>query len=257
MRYLHGVLLTCCLTFTAQAQIASVVERAPTQSGKVVVWQEVVENHGSSAIVALHYTFERLVKTKDGQTLRNGFSDCWDILGESYSSVRAIPPGGTLEIPAQDPSEWSGGVDAVIFSDGHNEGDPEILNGMYQRRRGFYNGLTEAMELLGPIAEGGANPTNVADKVHLRIDPIRHDKTLSFDEQIGHAGLLEKLELMLRKQVSMAAPSDKMPWRQPTIDEVVKAKDVPREQAHAIVVLKKFEEWKAALEDNLEPPAAK
>ena len=149
MRHSLLVLLSLSLlTFNLSAQITSVKESAVTQSELGQAWQEVIENHSFSSIVAPHTTFECPIKSKSGQTVNEGRASLQrDIVAESYS-LGAIPSNVAVEVPAQDPSKCSGGVDAVIFSDGHSEGDPDAVNAMYQKRLGYYKGLTEVLKLL-------------------------------------------------------------------------------------------------------------
>jgi hypothetical protein len=249
------------MSLSVQAQITSVKESSATQSGSLGnTWQEAIENHGSSSIVALRTAFRCLLKSKRKQkfALQGIVVNVRDALGESYSrSVRPIPPGGAVDLSAQDPSQCSGGVDAVIFSDGHSEGDPDSVSALYQRRRGIYSGLTEALQLLDTIANHGANPKDVADIASRRSDSVGRDQTVDIEERMGQRQLYTRLESLLRSQMDMGVPSDSTPYRQPSIEEVAKANGIPREQAHAIVISKKFQEWKADLEGNLEPLAAK
>jgi hypothetical protein len=259
MRHSLLVLLTVpLLAFIVRAQITSIKETGVTHSGKLgTVWQEVIENHGSSAIVALHATYKCPMKSKSGRSVASHGLIAYerDSL-VNYSSARNVPPGGVVGLLAQDPSECSGGVDAVIFSDGHNEGDPDWVNEMYQRRRGVYDGITAALQLLDTIANQGANPADVADSVHRRTNSMMHDQTIAFEERLGQRQFYTGFESLLRSQMDLAVPSDSTS-HQPRIEEVAKINGIPREQAHAIVISKKYQEWKAALEGNLEPPAAK
>lgn len=259
MRHPLLVLLTVpLLTFIVRAQITSVNESVSHSDRLGPLWQEVIENRGSSSIVALHASFKCPLRSKTGKKVASQSLNAYerDTL-VNYGAARNVPPGGIVELLVQDPSECSGGVDAVIFTDGHSEGDPHWVNEMYQRRRGVYNGLTEALQLLGTIANQGGNPADVADSVHRRIDSIMRNKTIAFEERLGQRQFYTEFESLLRSQMDLAVPSNATPYRQPSITDVAQINGIPMEQAHAIVISKKFQEWQADLEGNLEPPPAK
>jgi len=241
------------LPLSARAQITSLnVETKPFGHG----WKQVVENRGSDSIVAMYWTSRSETLTKSGRTIRTAVSHTYDPLTQ-YGADPNVPPGGVVNLDAADPSKWTSGVDAVIFSDGHSEGDPKGVNAIYERRRGVYRGINEALPLLDTITNQGANPTEVADTVRHRWQALPNDRTLGADERIGLEQLYHGLENLLRTQRDMAAPSNSTSHRQPRIEEVAQVNGIPRQQAHAIVISKKYQEWKADLEDNLEPPVAK
>jgi hypothetical protein len=246
------LLILSLLPLSSRAQITSLnVEIKPFGHG----WKQVVENHGSSSIVAMHSPFQCEVQTRRG-SITSTIVYTYDFL-TGYGTSRDIPPGGVERFDAPDPSTWSGGVDAVIFSDGHSEGDPKGVSALYQRRQGFYNGIIEALQLLDTIANQGANPAEVADSVHLRSESLAKHGTKANDEWVGLTELYSGLESLLRAQKLRWVPSDSTPYPQPTIEEVAKVNGIPRQQAHAIALSKRYDELKADLEGNLEPPAGK
>ncbi len=179
----------------------------------------------------------------------------WDSV-TNYGTVRQIPSGGIGYLFAQDPSKFSGGVDAVIFSDGHSEGDPQGVNEIYERRRGDYKAIARVLPLLDKIVNQDASPTQVADTIHRFAIP--NDGTISSGERQGLEQVYMGVENLLRMQDDITGLYDPAKYPpQPSIDEVAKVNGIPREQAHAIVIREKYRRLKAFLEDNLEPPVAK
>jgi hypothetical protein len=236
-----------------RAQITSLkVSIQPTEHG----WQEVVENQGSSSIVALRTTFQQRVEAKDGAS-HTAVVVVYDSI-TNYGTVPQIPPSGIGRHFAQDPSQWSGGVDAAIFSDGHSEGDPAGVSDIYERRRGVYMGLITVLPLLDTIANQGANAATVADTIHRLHQLLPNDRAITSGQRKGLEQIYAGAESLLRSQrdiVGLYDPSKYPP--QPSINQVAKVNGIPREQAHAIVVMKKYQGLKEFLEANLEPPIAK
>jgi hypothetical protein len=210
-------------------------------------WREAIENHGSSSTVAMRTTFRRL-------TGNTAVVVAWDSV-TNYGIVPRISPGGIGYLFAQDPSKFSGGVDAVIFSDGHSEGDPQGVNEIYERRRGDYKAIAQVLPLLDKIVNQDASPTQVADTIHRFAIP--NDGTISSGERRGLEQVYMGVENLLRRQDDITGLYDPTKYPpQESIDQVAKVKGIPREQAHAIVIRQKYQRLEAFLRDNLEPPVA-
>jgi hypothetical protein len=210
-------------------------------------WREVVENHNSSSTVAMRTTFRR-------RTENTAIVVAYDSV-TNYGTTPRIPPGGVGYLFAQDPSKWSGGVDTVIFSDGHSEGDPQGVNQIYERRHGDYKAIAQVLPLLDKIVNQDASPTEVADTIH--HFGIPNDATISRGEREGLQQVYMGVESLLRRQGDITGLYD--PTKYPPdqrIEEVAKDKGIPREQAHAIVIRQKYQRLEAFLRDNLEPPVA-
>lgn len=60
-------------------------------------------------------------------------------------------------IKAENPALCSGGVSAVIFSDGSSEGDIDDVNELYERRRGVFTVLGPIIEILNGIVSQKEN----------------------------------------------------------------------------------------------------
>jgi hypothetical protein len=159
-----------------------------------------------------------------------------------------------VEHAAQDPSKWTGGVDAVIFSDGHSEGDQQGVNDIYERRRGVYDAIIKVLPLLDTIATQGASPTDVADTIHRLYQSLPNDRTITGGERLGQGQVYQSIETLLRSQKDIGGLYDPTKYPpQPSIDEVAKVNGIPREQAHAIVLSTKYQGLKALVEANLQP----
>jgi hypothetical protein len=113
----------------------------------------VVENRSASSIVALHAPLDCVQADGRRELDENGGMDSL----YQFSRDRVISPGGSFTVKVHGYSKCSGGVDAVIFSDGHSEGDSKQIDRIYDRRRGIYAGLDFAIPLLQGIASGGWN----------------------------------------------------------------------------------------------------
>jgi hypothetical protein len=253
------------LLFLLAVSFLPVLVRAQIPSLNVTIepdghggWREVVENQAFSSVVAMRTTFQRRTETKIGSTnVNTKIVVAYDSI-TNYGTVRHIPSGGVGYLFAQDPSKWSGGVDAVIFSDGHSEGDPQGVLEIYERRRGDYRAVTEVLPLLDTIANQGASPTQVADAIHHLYQSLPNDRTISAGERRGRAQVYSGLEDLLRSQtdiVGLYDPAKYPPQR--SIDQVAKVKGISREQAHAIVIGEKYRRLEAFLGDNLQPLVAK
>jgi len=149
------LLILSAASFVTQmgtAQMLSIKVSDVIQTGSV--WEEVVKNLSGSSIVSLHATFHCVDTNGIHLIDENGSSDSL----YQYSCDRDIPPGGSFGVRVSGHDECSGGVDAVIFSDGHSEGDSAQVARIYARRSGIYKGLTFVIPLLDSIASGKSTP---------------------------------------------------------------------------------------------------
>ncbi len=256
MRRSFLLLLTVSfLPVPVRAQITSLnVTIQPKGQG----WRVAVENHTFSSIAAVRTTFQKRTETKIGSTAVNTkIVVVYDSV-TNYGNVRIIPSGGVGYYFAQAPSEWSGGVDAVIFSDGYSEGDPEGVNEIYERRRGADMAVTEVLPLLDMIANQGARPTEVADTIHRLNQSLPNDRTISDGERKELGAIYTGVENLLRNQTDIVGLYDPTKYPpQASIDDVAKVNGITRQQAHAIVISKKYQKYQAFLQENLQPTVAK
>jgi hypothetical protein len=260
---LFVLLTTSILTLSVKAQTPSIEESGAFQPGQTLisessspssVWHEVITNHGSSSIVAFHATFHC---PAGGGFKRIDIEYVHDSLFR-YGHDANIPPGGSVEITAADPSQCPGGVDAVIFSDGHSEGDQQRVSALYAQRRGRYKALGEAIRMLDAVASNTESTQAIIDTLDRLSHSIANDITINSYERSGITDFYSSLKGTLETPHGIVeAPSDHTSQRQLSYDEVVRTQHISREQAKATVIRNKLLEWKAALEGNTGPPSGR
>src|ERR1700761_818115 len=207
------------------------------------IWKEVIENHGSSALVAFHSTFHCGEKG-------NIFYDHDPLF--FYGRDKPISLEGSFEIGAADPAECPGSIDAAIFSDGHTEGNPFEVDAIFQRRRGIYEAIDSALTLLEDRVANKRTALQVETSFSDLESSANNDHTLSGPERLGMQMLFRRLRLTLKtNQGVLITPSDWTTVRQPTYDEIAAKQQISMEQAQAIVIAKKLREWRADLEGFL------
>jgi hypothetical protein len=217
------------------------------------VWREIVENRASSSIVSFHSEFSC---PGTGKVKVWTYPETHDRLIH-YGRDPDIPPGGSYEISASDPSQCWGGVDAVVFSDGHSEGDPEVVNNLYQRRQGTYEELSEVIARVDRVAAGEESSQAVIDYLSNRGKSLAVDESINSAKRMGMSWVIQLIKDILTKQYNWGVPSDFTSRRGPSIDEVVASEQVSHERATAIVLARKLREWHKDLEANLEPQPGK
>jgi hypothetical protein len=246
------VLLTAILlTFNVSAQIASMKEHPARFDESRKIWEEVVENQDSDSrpIVAVHATFhcqtEFPLKSGRYKTFRT--TGEYDALGNGVSifqEYQGIPPGGGARIQAADPSKCSGGVDAVIFSDGQIDGNAGSLSDYRQRWIGVHEGVSNSLPLLAKVVNQEADLAEAEDALRRRMESIPdHSPDLkTFYER----GIYLQLESLLRDAREHPKPRS----------EEVEANGIPRKQGQkmAIFLVNKLQDWKTALEHGLGMP---
>jgi hypothetical protein len=213
------------------------------------MWKEVIENRGSSALVALHATFHCGTK---GNILYNHDPLFF------YGRDKVISPEGRFEIDATDPAECPGGIYAAIFSDGHTEGNPFEVDAIFQRRRGIYEGIGSALTLLDDMAANKRTALQVQSSFSDLEASAYNDHTLNGPEKIGMRIFFEGIRLTIKtNQGVLITPSDRTTVRQPTYDQIAAKQNISMDQAQAMVIAKKLREWRADLEGFLSPARPK
>ncbi len=265
------VFFASLLTYNVSAQITSVKEYPPQFNESRQLWQQVVENQDSRSIVAMHATFDCPVTIPIHQSgkhvSRIGAIGDYDALGNGVSIFddhRGIPHGAVTTIHAADPAKCSGGVDAVIFSNGQMEGSSRRVNEYHQRWRGVHEGIIQSLPLLSKVASGEADLVDVEDFLRHRMELISEHPLLingAFDSKsFFERAVYVQLESLLRDAREVKAGSDSTPHPQARSKEVaeVEAGRTPRKQEgkQAIFLVSKLQEWKTALENGLGSPAA-
>jgi hypothetical protein len=253
---------TFALTLRGIAQVPSLHEstvyQANTTSGSQSdsssrIWHEVIKNEGSTPLVALHATFHC---PAGGGFQRIDIEYLHDPLIR-YGYDTEIPPGGSLEISAADPAKCPGGVDAAIFED-HYEGDLQQVNRLYARRRGTYRALADSLDLLSTIVAQSKSPQDVINSLAQLSQSVEKDQTIDSFERKAIIDFYSYLKSTLQSaQGVVRAPSDHTAHRQPTYRKLSDTDSISIEQAQATVISNKFREWRADLEENMNPPQAK
>jgi hypothetical protein len=234
------------------AQIPGIQTSEVVQAG--TTWEEVVKNVSGSPIVTLHATFHCLTTNGVRITDENGSHDSL----YQFSRDRDIPPGDSVvvRVSGNNYAQCSGGVDAVIFSDGHSEGRSEEIANIYVHRRGLQKGLEFAIPLLDAIATGQLTTQDAIAALDKRGSSVAIDMTRSGKDRGGETIIYDFVLSNLRRQSDFSTPPDFRRSRQPRVEDLAKAKNLPLEQALAVVLSNRYKEWLAALEGHTEPPAA-
>ena len=214
-------------------------------------WQEVIENHGSSAIIAFNAPF-RCPRPGGGWVEPHSLHDSLAY----YGSDSPIPPGGSRQIDAADPKWCAGGVYALVFANGHTEGNPQQVKNIFDQRLGIYKEIDEMIKMLQNVETGKKSPQWTIRALMDRATMISNGGLggNSF-ERGGRSGADAIAKIALQSEHGMHTPSDDtIETRQPSVEKVMETDHLSRTQANALVVIRKFEEWKAALAGHTEPP---
>jgi hypothetical protein len=258
------VLTVTLLTFNVSAQVTSVKEYPPQLDESTHTWHEVVENRDAGSIVAVHATFDCPTRypLSSGRSVSFGASGDYDALANPvniFDDHKGIPPGGAVTIAAADPSKCRGGVDAVIFSDGHIDGNSSSVNEYQQRWRGVHEGIIQSLPLLTKVANQESDLTEAEDALRHHMESIPDHPEGGFAlKRWGERAVYFQLEGLLRTARETKSASEPTPDPQPRTVQV-EANGIPGKQARkmAIALVSKLQEWETALEDGLGSPATK
>jgi hypothetical protein len=238
----------------AVAQVPSVREtrvQVPASPQGPGGWYDQIENLGDSTIVALQAVFT-CSETSGPHPIAGGFR--FDPLVVYGGRDQPIPPGQSHSFPIQ---PWAvdcpGGVVAVIFSDGHSEGSPDVVSDIYKERLGVYEALSGIKKLLNTIITSGADPNTIASELMARAHSASQNTGMNDREKFGQMGTFALVATVLKSQQNLHVPSDDTVRRQDGIETVMKAKNISRQQAHAITINNKLDEWNRDLEQYLQP----
>lgn len=246
------VLTVTLLTFNVSAQITSVKEYPPQFDKSRQIWQEGVENQDSRSIVAVHASFDCPTRypLDSGRYVTFQPTGEYDALGNGvtiFDDYKGIPPGGAAAIAAADPSKCRGGVDAVIFWDGHIEGNSGSVYKYRQRWSGVHEGVVQSLRLLAKVTDQETDLAEVEDALRQRMESIP-DNPLDINGRLFEKGVYVQLESLLRGAREHPRPHS----------EEVEADGIPRKQGRKMVIflVNKLQEWKTALENGLGSPHA-
>jgi hypothetical protein len=217
-------------------------------------WKIRVDNQYTASIVAIH-VYLRCPTT--AEHARFGYQFQYDHLF-NYGSDKPIAPGGFVELPLpKAPTDCAGGLDAVVFADGHTNGDPEAVQDIYRRRRGIAEALSFALPLVGQVALTKLEPGEAAKALRDKSKTESLDSSKSGSERLGERYVLLLVARLLEKQHDLLVPSDSTPKKQAGIDETMQTRQMTSEEAHATVLKRKLEEWESDLQGKLGPQAGK
>jgi hypothetical protein len=168
-----------------------------------------------------------------------------------------IPPSGSFEIVAKDPAACPGGIDAALFADGHTEGAPAQVEAIFERRRGIHDAIDSALPLLKKMAANQEAATQVMVALSDLEASANKNNALNADKRNAMVSLFSRVGLTLRStQGVLNAPSDKTAKQQTNYPEVAADQGITMEQAQAVVIGNKLQEWHADLESSPCPMSA-
>jgi len=138
----------CCAQMPAAVTVPSIkTEVTPDSFMGNSIGHFLVTNESKVPIVALHFVY--------GCGLKQ-----WYIF-DPLVEVLMHPPIGYLEtytpnFGGADIWNCPGGVDAAVFADGHNEGDPAKVAEIYSSRRAVDEGIAFVLPLVSAVVESEA-----------------------------------------------------------------------------------------------------
>ncbi len=233
------VVSTFLLPWSGFAQVPSVVESDALQAGPHD-WRKVLRNQGTSSLVA--YTVGCIPKTR--------LSIVSDALidGGSY-----VDPGKSIEAQVNDPSTCEAGVHAAIFSDGHTEGDPKLVQELFAYRRGAYQALGDTIKLLTSVYTQHVATADIIDKLKAERKATFRKMT---QESVGYNTVLFQISGVLSEpNIVWRSPPEYQGQKQQlsSIEDVMTANGLSRDEARVMLLNKRLEAWKSLLENNLQP----
>ena len=242
------ITVTLILLAAAPCLFAQPVSIPETRIETVDGWKVHVENNTKSSVVALHATF-RCPATPSHQAGELEF--VMDPL-YNYGSDRPIPAGEPYEFKIPHGWECPGGVDAVLYADGHSEGDPAAVEILFQQRVGVSEAIDLSTKVLDQVSHSTVQPTEAASQLKAMSKRVSLNESKSVGERQGEMYVFTVVAGLLTRQNNWRVPSDLRERNQPSIEDTMKVRGVLRQQAHAIVINSKLQEWSL----DLKNPAA-
>jgi type II secretory ATPase GspE/PulE/Tfp pilus assembly ATPase PilB-like protein len=155
-----------------------------------------------------------------------------------------ILDGGLYRIATSSPLSRSA-------ADGRSVGSTQLVTEIYKNRLGVYEALTVIHKLLTDVVQNAADLQTVANDLVNRAHSVSQDMSIDTMERAGQMGIFILASALLRNQSDLHVPSDDTVHRQPRIDELMRTKNMTRQQAHAFVIDAKLAEWSRDLEPYL------
>lgn len=244
------LLVAMLLPLGAVAQIPDLKESGAVQvkagvdkaGSPTTAWRDVIENRSQSSIEAVEAVFycPGTKKLKLG-----GLASSRDSL---LHNGKDVPPGGSFELRAFDPSECPGQVDAVIFSDGHVEGDPDVLDDLYIRRRGVYEMLGEIIPHVDAIAKQQETPQSVIDFLDSRDKANGININADLTERMGMSMTIGVVKMLLKSQSGPpVSDADSQPLKPPPVPDA----NLSHQQMIALDLSRYLAHWRAVLANDL------
>lgn len=249
-KYTAVLILSSFAAAQQQTQLPDVTQtRLHTSEG----WRLRVENRYSSPIVAMHLSINCPKAAEPYRFYQFQYDRLYNY------GVLSVAPGASFSGLGlrDDAPDCDGGLDAVLFANGYSNGVPDAVQDIYRRRQGIAEALAFALPLVEQVSRHGSNPADVAKTLRDKAKAESLDASKSTAEKEGWRYALTLTAVLLEKQQDLLVPSDRPPRKQPGIEETMQLRGVTHEQAHAIVLKRKLEEWNADLQGNLDPPSGK
>jgi hypothetical protein len=229
---------------SSSAEVPSIVEGSAFEVQQPEHWHRVFKNQSASSLVAFRGACHG---PKGGQIVLH---DALLNAGDYY-----VHPGQSIELTVADPSECNGSVEAAIFSDGHIEGDPDVVDrDLFSPRRGAYKALEYSIQQLASVYTQHMPIEHVIDTLEAKRQSSVQGKT---EAAGGYTFILGIVLNALRKpRTTYHLPPDNFgPKRpQPSIEDVMSTNGLSRDEARVMAFTKRLGEWKSLLEGNLQPP---
>jgi hypothetical protein len=229
-------------------QLAGIVERRLQSFNG---WQVQVENREKTPIVALHATFRCPSENNHG---RSDVGFRYDALANNYGSDSPIGAGAFYAFSlSSQTATCPGGIDAVIFGDGHSVGDPTEVAEIYQRRVGAYEAVVLCREQVNRVASKSSKAIDASAELRARSMAVSQDPSKPGAEREGSMFAFSLVSAILDSQDEWQVPSDATVGNQNSIESTMRERGMPKEQAHAKVLVVKLDRWIADLESHLHP----
>jgi len=164
-----------------------------------------------------------------------------------------VDSGKSLEAQVNDPSICEVGVHAAIFSDGHSEGDPKIVQELFAHRRGAYQALGDTTKLLASVYTEHVPIANIVER--LDAEQRSNLQKMTTDSTGDNMVLFQISNFLRDPSVVWHLPPEYQGQKQqmPSVEDVMSANGVSRDEARVLLLNKRLEAWRTLLQNNLQP----
>jgi len=227
-----AVFLGLAQTASAQVQDLS-IDRSPTSAGPTLH----VNNFKSKDIDALLLT----VRCSEGP-----FEIFYDPLID-YGTLQAIAPGKGVDIKMSAHTEnCPASANAVLLSDGSQEGDPSSAYKIFARRHGAYKQLTLVEHHLALVFSNKENISEVIGAIEIARTSLVSQKQTTVAELSGSSALLGFLEYLLKQRQLPHVP--RYPNQPiPSVSELALSRALTQDQAYILCFDLRLQQWIADL----------